>query len=354
MFSLVVAGGSVTMYLCDKWIAREKESEILQERENRNFLKKQMHELAAYANRLSQGKFNVLSMSPDEMCKFCHDMIIRKKKELESRIKELEREINDMRPVIAVCREKVDKDTVERLKSILKKGGDINEVDDEYRSPLHWACENDSIELVKILVEAGADVNAREKNGDIPLITAVRKGRTKICDYLIKHSRVDLNFALYVAAVEGNPEMCKYLISTGGNVNVAHYSYLSWTPLHVAANNGHASVIDVLIQNGADTETRDSNGDTPLCLAAQNGHTKVCERLIQNGAKIDAQNRKNGRTALHVAAVHGNNDVYRILVKANANAHIKDKEGNTPEDLARTVQAKNSASGILPPSDTLN
>ena len=179
MFSLVVAGGSVTMYLCDKWIAREKESEILQERENRNFLKKQMHELAAYANRLSQGKFNVLSMSPDEICKFCHDMIIRKKKELESRIKELEREINDMRPVIAVCREKVDKDTVERLKSILKKGGDINEVDDEYRSPLHWACENNSIELVKILVEAGADVNAREKNGDTPLITAVRKGRTK-------------------------------------------------------------------------------------------------------------------------------------------------------------------------------
>lgn len=52
-------------------------------------------------------------------------------------------------------------------------------------------------------------------------------------------------------------------------------------------------------------------------LASKDGHAAVVEALIERGALIDAATRK-GNTALHIAALAGQDHVVRLLVQHGA------------------------------------
>ena len=61
-----------------------------------------------------------------------------------------------------------------------------------------------------------------------------------------------------------------------------------YAPLHVAAENGHGSVVDQLLQARADVNIKDRWGKTPLDLANEKRHTEVAARLLKaagGGAK---------------------------------------------------------------------
>jgi ankyrin repeat protein len=75
------------------------------------------------------------------------------------------------------------------------------------------------------------------------------------------------------------------------------------TPLYIAAQNGHAAVVSVLIAAGADVNKARASGGTPLYIAAQRGHAGVVDLLIAAGANVNAT-RKNG-TALNIALANG-------------------------------------------------
>ena len=83
------------------------------------------------------------------------------------------------------------------------------------------------------------------------------------------------------------------------------------TPLYIAAEKGHLTVVTKLIAAAAsaDVDTaRTTDGCTPLYFAAQNGHTAIVSKLLQHGADksirgwhnetpLDAAQRRN-RTAI--------------------------------------------------------
>ncbi len=47
------------------------------------------------------------------------------------------------------------------------------------------------------------------------------------------------------------------------------------TPLHVAAENGHAEVAAYLLARGADASALNANADTPAVAARRRGHDRV-------------------------------------------------------------------------------
>lgn len=59
------------------------------------------------------------------------------------------------------------------------------------------------------------------------------------------------------------------------------------TALHVAAMNGHAAIVDLLLANGAEMDAFDNYGRTPLQLAQENGHEAVTALLRSKGAVAD-------------------------------------------------------------------
>lgn len=71
------------------------------------------------------------------------------------------------------------------------------------------------------------------------------------------------------------------LIDKGAKVN-ATYKY-KWTPLHIAADNGHQETAELLLSNGALVNAKDRVGQTPLHKAAD-GEKELYDLLIANGA----------------------------------------------------------------------
>lgn len=77
------------------------------------------------------------------------------------------------------------------------------------------------------------------------------------------------------------------------------------TPLHVACNNGQDVVVDVLLQHKVGLNPLNNKGQTPLHYAAFSHHGALCmELLVKAGADPNVQD-SDGRTALHMTALHG-------------------------------------------------
>jgi ankyrin repeat protein len=56
------------------------------------------------------------------------------------------------------------------------------------------------------------------------------------------------------------------------------------TPLHSAASGGHAAIIKLLLEHGADPNAAQDGGFTPLHSAAQNDDRESVEALLEAGA----------------------------------------------------------------------
>ena len=76
------------------------------------------------------------------------------------------------------------------------------------------------------------------------------------------------------------------------------------TALHIAAWYGHADVVKVLIQNGADVNAVDDDKQTALHKAAEFNRIDVVKVLLENGAHVNIMSTY-GETALSMGAEKG-------------------------------------------------
>ena len=76
-----------------------------------------------------------------------------------------------------------------------------------------------------------------------------------------------------------------------------------YTALHIAAQKGHTACIGVLLNRGADIESKENQGDTALHIAAQEGHTTCIGVLLDRGADIESKENQ-GYTALLLSLIH--------------------------------------------------
>ena len=53
----------------------------------------------------------------------------------------------------------------------------------------------------------------------------------------------------------------------------------------MAAGNGHEEVVKLLLEKGAELESKDKYGKTPLSLAAEMGHEAVVMLVLEKGAE---------------------------------------------------------------------
>ncbi|KAF7813261.1 E3 ubiquitin-protein ligase XBAT33-like [Senna tora] len=100
-----------------------------------------------------------------------------------------------------------------------------------------------------------------------------------------------------------NPCLAKY--STFGGLN---------SPLHFAAAKGHNEIVALLLENGADVNTRNYCGQTALMQACRYGHWEVVQTLMLFRCNVMRADYLSGRTALHFAAVNGHVRCIRLVV----------------------------------------
>ena len=71
--------------------------------------------------------------------------------------------------------------------------------------------------------------------------------------------------------------------------------FLCYRALHIAAFEGHAAVVDVLIKKGIAISSLDKNRWSALHGAAKEGHLAICERLLVEGGDPSVAVRRESR-----------------------------------------------------------
>jgi len=89
--------------------------------------------------------------------------------------------------------------------------------------------------------------------------------------------------ALFTAVLKGRISVVQTLLKQGVNVNTRTVS--GKTPLMAAAYRGYSDIVQLLIENGADANIRDARGESALKIAARGGYTRVGEILKAAGAQ---------------------------------------------------------------------
>ena len=140
--------------------------------------------------------------------------------------------------------------------------------------------------------------------------------------------------ALFRASHRGHAEVVRLLLEHGANANMAD----GWgdSPLLSAANHGHTTVVRLLAAHRADLCATNSSKQTALILAAEEGHAEMVELLLSLALEAlgergmgDLVNRQSmsGDTALTVVAARGYSRTLALLLP-HANPHIL-KENKT-------------------------
>ena len=246
------------------------------------------------------------------------------------------------------------------VRVLLDKGGDIESKDKggqtwgdkEGWTPLIWAAANGHEAVVRLLLDKGADVELKDSGGQTLLSRAAANGHEAVVRLLLLVTGTDIESKdkdgrtpLIWAAVNGHEAMVRVLLDKGADIESKDKGGLTWkdkdgrTPLIWAALNGHEAVARLLLDKGADVESKDKGGQTgkdkegwtPLIWAAANRHEAVVRLLLDKGANIESKD-KEGRTSLSWAAASGYEAVVRVLLEKGADIESKDKGGLTWKD----------------------
>jgi ankyrin repeat protein len=91
-------------------------------------------------------------------------------------------------------------------------------------------------------------------------------------------------------------------------------------PLPWAAENWHKEGVWLLVEKGAELDSKDKYGRTALLWAAENGHEAVVQLLLEEGAEPDSKNSVFGRTPLLWAVENGHEAVVLLLSPVTLNS----------------------------------
>ncbi|PAY15819.1 hypothetical protein CKO51_29785 [Rhodopirellula sp. SM50] len=146
------------------------------------------------------------------------------------------------------------------------------------------AAHDGKLRVVELCLESGMDVNEADTNGLTPLAMAAYNGHDAIVKLLIKHNAtIDARdrtgkTPLIHAASGPAPTTVEILLDAGADINAVDNGE-HWTALMMAAAEGQAEVVEVLLKRGAKKEMVDIDGESAAYFARQNGHIKLAERL---------------------------------------------------------------------------
>ncbi|XP_062560907.1 uncharacterized protein LOC134225123 [Armigeres subalbatus] len=203
----------------------------------------------------------------------------------------------------------------------LKRNADANQT-------LFWAIRNNIMEVVQVMHKAGVSIS----------VTDDRSGQ---CTYQLALKQRSWKIAEYILGIQSRSERYEYA-------------------LHEAATAGSVGCVSMLLEQKAEVNARDQDGNSPLDLALLKGHVMVVrmlleksakiveamlfkvirlngisslecvKELLRHGADILAVDKRTGQTLLHMAVLANNYGCTKLLLRKGATIHVQDKQGNTP------------------------
>ncbi|XP_022789150.1 serine/threonine-protein phosphatase 6 regulatory ankyrin repeat subunit B-like [Stylophora pistillata] len=267
-------------------------------------------------------------------------------------------------------------------------------------TPMHVAACHNQADMVDVLVKFGAGINSKTYNGSTPLHSAAVCGASEVIDRLLYHGAIleaadDSAFTalhyciLYVNSTQLNDYVfdieTRSITDRRGylakfyrqlvNNHIKNTNFYGWldalinlilhgsnlnavdshgrTALHLAAANGLADAVNVLLQRKAQIELPDESGQTPLVAAIKNAavaprerilhtgksmfelqkhlrdHEMVVYLLLSSGAFLKDCNH-SGESLLNIAIEKNQLLIVQLLLLKGASVKCEDNQGRTP------------------------
>ena len=163
----------------------------------------------------------------------------------------------------------------------------------------------------------------------------VQKGGAQYLSY--RQELINASIKLVNASAKGDDDKVRDLLlqpDVISSLNIPSVYFPNNTALIFASINRHVSVIDTLIQAGADVNIKNWHGDTALVIASDKGHETIANSLIRAGASLDLQNNV-GDTALMRASGRGHVAIVKSLLIGGASLAVRNNAGKTALMMAQ-------------------
>lgn len=235
----------------------------------------------------------------------------------------------------------------EAIESLIKQHAYINEYNADYKTPLYVAAQGRNDATVEILLKTGADPFVSYVFYDSSPAQYQEWIKANICAYknqsfntehaykfmpfydhnhnALRSSNPDVEkFAK--AVIEGDLTEVKLLISTVPASDYTSPRYLTEAILH-----NQTEVADYLLSKGAKVTTKESywHDMLPLHAAAQQNNVSMIEKLLDAGANINATISYGSYTAIHLAAKKNHFEAVKLLVEKGASLTVESESYNS-------------------------
>ena len=184
--------------------------------------------------------------------------------------------------IISACNENIDifdvagLDSTGDLSKLIDKGVDINQRDKDGETPLMAAIRFDNLDNAKLLLSKNAQVNLKNKDG-----------------------KTAINLVGSLGLSEKTSEIIKLLVAKGSDIN--HQDNEGTTALGSATLSGKPAIVKALLENGANPNIVDNNGSTPIwsvCIIPNIKDAKmITDLLVSHGANINTKDNQGDTLA---------------------------------------------------------
>jgi hypothetical protein len=252
----------------------------------------------------------------------------------------------------------------ERARGFFLGEVDVNAVDSQGRTPLHYAAENQDHQLAAFFISLGANVNALDNSNMSPLGISVEKNDARTAEIIV-NGKADIH-----QPIRGNTSAASLAIGNGGSIfrsiltreNIESADSEGRTVLHLASIAGNIQAVSDIIGMPVTTgliNRRDRTNKNALDYAFERpdsrDHIVIAERLILTGGTSDSPifsyfapavrsanyniRRNEGLAPIHYAVINNFSGLFTFLLEKNIDVNIKSSSGATA--LHEAVRAGN-------------
>jgi len=219
----------------------------------------------------------------------------------------------------------INKNNEELALMLVRRGASVTYRDELGNAPLHEAVRKNMIEVVKALSKAKCGIDDMMPCGYTPLACATQRGIIELVQVLIEtgganvnHPSTRLETPLYLAALEGQLNIAKLLISHGTDIDQPA-TEAEQTPLMAAVIGEHEEVVKLILKSLKTVESltvQDKDGWTALMYAVTTEDEELVN-LIANTGKQEAAApaNKDDQRALEIAQESGNEAIIKIIAR---------------------------------------
>ncbi len=223
------------------------------------------------------------------------------------------------------------------VKALVAAGADVNtQASGDGATALMRAAQHGDADICRFLLEQGALINLQDKELHASALEhGAFGGHLEVLRVLVKDgAKVNLRdrfgtTALWLASAKAGPKAVKLLLDHGADPNIG--SFYGVTPLMEAAGRGDVAIVKLLLSRGAVIYRKDVNGWAAINHARDakkktNGHAEVVRLLREQGADDNGANRHIDDELLE-AALRGRLQRVRQLVAKGADVNARTVRG---------------------------